>query len=166
LRVTAIRRQLSLYASGDAARDIEAVRKRVDPTQHRLIPAHVTLCREDELGNLPSLKERLSRLSWPPLRLRFGRAEAFSGHGLLLPCIGGEEGFHRLREHLLMSTDIRLQKPHLTLAHPRNPKAGGNSMANAASLAAEIEIRFPAIHLIEQEEGQAWKVLEHYRLSC
>lgn len=51
-----LRSQLSLFVppiiGGDTRVDIEAIRCIVDPVQHRLIPAHVTLCREDELTGI------------------------------------------------------------------------------------------------------------------
>jgi hypothetical protein len=50
-RVT-IRRQLSLYVPEPIATRLEAVRRVLDPVQHALIPAHVTLCRDDELEAL------------------------------------------------------------------------------------------------------------------
>jgi hypothetical protein len=96
--------------------------------------------------------------------LSFGKLEAFAGHGLLLNCIEGEHEFHLLREYLLDSKNIRIQKPHITLAHPRNPKAVGNSLSSTSQLPEIIEIIFPTIYLIEQEMGKPWKVLERYEL--
>jgi hypothetical protein len=52
-----VRKQLSMYDPSGAAQDIEAVRKVVDPIQNSLIPAHITLCREDELCDLAKLKD-------------------------------------------------------------------------------------------------------------
>ena len=160
-----IRKQLSMYVPGDAAKDLEAVRKVVDPIQHGLIPAHITLCREDELGDLSKLKERLGNFPFKPLTLSFGRPEIFSSHGLLLNCIDGEDEFRRLREYLLDSKNIRNQKPHMTLAHPRNPQSTGNSLGNASSLPAIIKVTFPTISLIEQEGNEPWRLLERYELS-
>jgi predicted acetyltransferase len=161
------RRQLSLYVPSDAAAAIEAVRRVVDPIQSGLIPAHVTLCREEELGRL-SESELLERLTDPglkPVTLRFGRPEGFSGHGILLPCIGGVGEFRSLRERLLGSTEIREQQPHITLAHPRNAKASGNSLTGAAGLPESLSITFSTVRLIEQEGGQPWKVLGTFELS-
>lgn len=158
------RRQLSMYVPQDAARDIEAVRRVVDPIQSRLIPAHVTLCREDELGDLASVRARLRRAPFNPLTLRFGKPVAFAGHGLLLECVEGEEHFRAVREYLLASSRVREQRPHITLAHPRNPKAGGNSLSNTSRLPEVIEVTFPSIYLIEQEKGGPWQLLEMYEL--
>lgn len=159
------RKQLSMYVPPDAAGEIEAVRRIVDPIQSRLIPAHVTLCREDELGDLASVRARLRRVPFDPLTLRFGRPLASSGHGLLLECVGGADRFRALREYLLASSHVRDQKPHITLAHPRNPRAEGNSLSNASVLPEVIDVTFPSIYLIEQEESSPWRLLESYELK-
>jgi hypothetical protein len=86
-----IRRQLTLFLSGERAAAVEAVRRVVDPVQYRRIPAHVTLCREEELAEF-SLAEVEGRLAAGPARritLDFGRAEHFSGHGIQLRCVAG-----------------------------------------------------------------------------
>ena len=72
-----IRRQLSLYVPPDAARQLEAVRRVLDPVQSRLIPAHVTLCREDELARVsgPELESRLGDARLKPVTLHFGGPE-------------------------------------------------------------------------------------------
>lgn len=158
------RKQLSMYVPRDAAREIEAVRRAVDPIQSGLIPAHVTLCREDELGDLASVRARLRSAPFEPLTLRFGRPSVFSGHGLLLECVGGEGRFRALREYLLAPGSVGEQRPHLTLAHPRNPKARGNSLGNTSALPEVVEITFPNVHLIEQEGGEPWRLLETYEL--
>lgn len=158
------RKQLSMYVPPAAAVKIEAVRRVADPIQSGLIPAHVTLCREDELDDLESVRARLCRPSFGPLALRFGRPVAFSGHGILLECVGGEEQFRALREYLLASSNIRDQPPHITLAHPRNPKSSGNLLSNASALPQVIEVTFPSVCLIAQEGNNPWQLLENYEL--
>ena len=151
-----IRQQLSMYLPEDAAKELEEVRSLVDPVQHRLIPAHITLCREDELGEPSALAHRLQGLRFTPFTLRFGRPEAFSGHGWLLPCIEGEDEFRRLRERVLRSSNLREQRPHITLAHPRNPKAAGNNEENLSRLPARLEFTLSTIYWIEQTDGGPW----------
>jgi 2'-5' RNA ligase len=153
-----------MYVPRDAAREIEAVRRIVDPIQSRLIPAHVTLCREDELGDLASVLARLRAAPFGPLNLRFGKPVAFAGHGLLLECVEGEGRFRALRQYLLASGRVREQKPHLTLAHPRNPRSEGNSLSNTSELPEVIEVTFPSVYLIEQEGSRPWRLLEKYEL--
>lgn len=161
-----VRRQLSLYVPGTLSDAIEEVRAMVDPVQHGLIPAHVTLCREDELVDFVDMAGRLASIPLAPVALTFGPAVAFFGHGLLLPCVQGEPEFLALREHILGSKQIKDQKPHMTLAHARNPRSAGNSLAAALRLPSTIALVFPVIHLIEQEDAKPWRVLDTYQMNA
>ena len=154
-----LRHQLTLFLPPPHAERVDAVRRMVDPAQHRLIPAHVTLCREDELAGLDagSLRARLAEAA--PLTLGFGPAQRFDGHGILLPCVAGADEYHRLRVHLLGRADARRAAAHITLAHPRNPNAPGNTLAAAEPVGAGLIITFPEAHLIRQENGGPWAVL-------
>ena len=162
------RRQLSLYVPVAASKAIEAVRVLVDPVQHRLIPAHVTLCREDELLDLHSVEDRLSTISFAPITLTFGPAEVFFDHGILLPCVSGESAFRALRQTILGRSDIKDQPPHMTLAHPRNPRAPGNSLTAALRLLpGNVTLTFATVHRIEQPQAaQPWRVLATYPLNA
>ncbi|WP_196138709.1 2'-5' RNA ligase family protein [Aliikangiella sp. G2MR2-5] len=159
------RKQLSMYASGDYIGKIETVRKLVDPIQFRLIPAHITLCREDELKDLNHINKRLSQINFPTLKIRFAKAKRFGSHGLMMECIEGERDFLQIREFILESTQIRRQIPHVTLAHPRNNKASSNSLTNTFILPENLELEFPTIHLIEQINSEPWHVLSTYDLQ-
>ena len=135
-----IRTQLSLFVPAASGARLEEVRLLMDPVQGRLIAAHVTL--------------------------RFGPAEVFHEHGVLLPCVGGEEEFQALRRHLLGAAgSARRQSPHLTLAHPRNPKSAHNDLRTAEALSGGLTITFPVVSLIEQEGSEPWKILEEYPLA-
>jgi hypothetical protein len=70
-----------------------------------------------------------------------------------------------LREYLLDSKNIKNQMPHITLAHPRNPKSAGNLLSAAAALPDVITINFPAIYLIEQKAIAPWRILARYHLQ-
>lgn len=155
-----IRVQLSLFVPQDVGADIEAIRRVVDPVQSRLIPAHVTLCREDELAGLglPDVQARLGQVRHGPIRLQFGPPERFGEHGILLPCAGGTAAFQAVRAAILAGRTARPHTPHLTLAHPRNPKAPGNDLRAAATLRAGLRIAFTAVHLIEQADDAPWVV--------
>ena len=159
--------QLSMYVPRAAAAPLEAVRQVLDPVQHRLIPAHVTLCREDELRGLrrEDLALRASGFLAQSVELRFGPPVSFDGHGILLPCVSGELEFRELREHVLGTTHVRRQAPHITLAHPRNPKAPGNDLATARTLPPDLAFRFTSVTLIRQEGGGPWQVLDELRLA-
>lgn len=153
-----MRRQLSLFVSADDATAIEAVRRVVDPVQQALIPAHVTLARDDEVGGAD-----WRAIDAAPLMLTFGAAEAFGGHGLWLPCIDGESAFRGLRDQLL-GTGARTQAPHVTLAHPRNPRAPGNAVATARQLPSPLTLTFAAVHLIEQAADAPWRIVRTWTL--
>jgi 2'-5' RNA ligase len=156
-----IRRQLSLFVAEPAASRLEALRAVLDPVQQSLIPVHATLAREDELAFVfeEDLQARLHALREPGLRLRFGAAEAFFEHGILLPCIQGAERFDALRARLLSGLDKPLA-PHITLAHPRNPRAPGNCLAAVLeALPAPLDLAFDSLNLVEQHDGGPWRVL-------
>ncbi len=160
------RTQLSLYVPQPAGASLEALRRLLDPIQANLIPAHVTLCREDELAHLPpgELEARLASPKAQPVTLHFGRPVAFDGHGILLPCIAGADDFQALREHLLGST-ARRHAPHLTLAHPRNPKSANNHLAHAESLPTPLSFTFAIVRHIEQTASSPWRVLREFPLQ-
>lgn len=160
--------QLTLFVPGAAAEKIEVARKSLDPLQFSLIPAHVTLCREDEIVGLQSavVQGRLSVREARPISLTFGAPESFSTHGILLPCILGEKEFQALRRLVLGSTTVRRQPPHITLAHPRNPKAAGNSLAAASALEAGMKVTFRTVCRIQQDGDSPWRVVERFDLRA
>ncbi len=162
---TSTRTQLTLFVPAPHAEVIEAVRRVLDPVQASLIAAHVTLCREDELAGLPAsaLRERLAGAG--RLTLGFGAPVAFDGHGILLPCVRGEREFRALRVKALGRDDARDQRPHLTLAHPRNPRAPGNSLAHASVPSDARVLTFEVACLIRQDDAAPWRVLESFALG-
>jgi 2'-5' RNA ligase len=146
---------------------LEQVRQLLDPIQARLIPAHVTLCREDELHelDLAGLDSALNSHIARPVTLKFGGPEVFMGHGVLLPCIEGEEDFHELRRRILGSPLNRRHTPHITLAHPRNPRSPQNTQANLESLPTGLVITFAAIQHIVQDGQAPWRVIAEKPLA-
>lgn len=158
----ALRRQISLYVPDHLAAPLDAVRRVLDPVQHALIPAHVTLCRDDEAALLSGALITEALAGAPPITLVFGRAIMFDGHGVLLPCVVGADQFMRLRERLLGAGLLGTQKPHITLAHPRNPRAPGNTLDAAHKLPSEIALTFPGVNLIAQTPGEPWRVLHSF----
>ncbi len=155
-----IRSQLSLFVPPSIGADIEAIRRIVDPVQSRLIPAHVTLCREDELTgfDLAELETLLRQVRHGPVTLQFGPPERFGEHGVLLPCIGGTAGFQSLREVVIGARHARPHAPHLTLAHPRNPRAPRNSLESAAILRDGLSVTFDTVNVIDQVDDAPWVV--------
>lgn len=156
--VGAVRRQLTLFVPDGAAPFLEPLRQDVDPVQFALIAAHVTLCREDEIADvaLPALRRRLTHAA--PLTLVFGPPRRFAGHGMLLPCIDGAAAFQQLRVRALDATAIRAPEAHMTLAHPRNPRAPANVDARFITLPERLTITFRNVAIIEQRSAQPWVV--------
>ncbi len=162
------RRQLSLYVPRAEGVLLEALRRALDPVQAGLIPAHVTLCREDELGQVPAMEieARLRMAAAEPVTLGFGRPVSFEGHGLLLPCVAGEQAFHQLRIEVLGATAIRRHAPHITLAHPRNPPPAKGSLVDVMGLPENLSFTFVTIFSIEQVGATSpWRVLREFALT-
>ncbi len=164
-QLPSVRRQLTLFVPDGTAPWLEPLRQQLDPVQRDLIAAHVTLCREDEIVDLelPALWQRLATES--PVTLIFGAPRRFDGHGLLLPCVDGATAFQQLRVRALDSDAIRTPEAHLTLAHPRNPRAPGNIEAKLGALPVPLSVTFRAVALIEQINGQPWEVRETVTLT-
>ncbi len=153
-----VRRQLSLLVPEAQRARVDDVRQRLDPRQHALIPAHVTLCREDELPAPEILIPRLAGL--PPVRLTLGfdaPQELPDGCVLLRPVSGGE-AFDALRRAVL-GPAARPYGPHLTLRHPRNATGPLHDLATIARDLAGLAITFDTVSLIEQRGGDPWRVI-------
>lgn len=162
------RRQLSLYVPRAEGALLEAVRRVLDPVQAGLIPAHVTLCREDELGQVSAMEieARLRMAAVKPITLGFGRPVSFEGHGVLLRCVAGEQAFHQLRIDAQGATAIRRHGPHITLAHPRNPRPAKGSLVDAMGLPENLSFTLASIFLIEQVGATLpWRVLREFALT-
>jgi hypothetical protein len=161
------RRQLSMYVPRTDAVQLESVRKALDPVQAALIPAHVTLCREDEIDLLPpsQIEARLRSPALQAVTLWFARPVAFQGHGLLLPCIAGEQAFHELRTQVLGTSAIRRHAPHITLAHPRNPPSSKSGLVAAMKLRHNPSYTFATIAYIEQIGFAPWRVHQEFKLT-
>ena len=162
------RRQVSLYLPEPARSIIDTVRARVDPIQHELIPAHVTLCRDGEATDRVVVERRLGELARVAVTLEFGPACLFDGGGLRLPVTSPTMEFDDLRARLLAGpgTLPRPLAPHITLRHPRNVASlaarGEGPTADAASFSYAVPIHFTKASLIEQAGDAPWRVLKVY----
>lgn len=161
------REQLSLYVPLPASDALETVRRALDPVQHGLIPAHVTLCREDELATVSeeALRRRLESLPAGPLAMVFGSPERFDGHGVQLKCLDGERAFQALRQHVLANQLARRVPPHITLAHPRNAPPAEAELAAIERVAVPVRVEFRVVRWIRQQPGEPWQVLESFPLA-
>lgn len=162
--MSASRDQLSLFIGDTPGRQLDALRAVLDPIQAALIPAHVTVCREDELGSLDltALAARLHGAT--ALTLQFGAPARFGGHGVLLPCLAGQDGLDALRRQLLGRDDLRPQPAHITLAHPRNPPAPGNRDPLPQDLPA-MTLTLTDLRWIRQTAGGPWQTMARFSLG-
>ncbi len=149
------RRQASLFL--DDQFQIESLRLRYNPVQARLIPAHVTLCREDEVADWDAVRARLESLSPFEIQLRFGepvREDNF----VFLPVIEGCDQFHEFRCAIL-GNDARRHVPHVTIIHPRNGTCTDPIFADISATISSFQYTFRKVMLIEQEGDGVWKTI-------
>jgi len=145
---------------------LNELRALVDPIQAGLIGAHVTLCREHELTPYSEGDLETRIREWPDgaLSLTFGPPVPSTLHGVLLPCKEGAERFGRLRKHIL-GPDASTMDAHITLAHPRNPKAVGNAGNQYSVLRDGLSLTLGRASVIEQTGDGRWAVLREMVLG-
>lgn len=171
-----IRRQASMFVSG--CKEIEEVRNRFNPAQARLIPPHLTLCREDEVSDWSELANRIAKLSPIALAVEFGKPER-DGNFVYLPILSGEDQFDTLRYQLLCNVNQsglddnhrlsdpvrsgdfmpRKQLPHLTLIHPRNGECTDSVYEEICDRIKPFRHLLTEIVIIEQTDGGPWSVV-------
>jgi 2'-5' RNA ligase len=153
------RRQASLHLpDGDDRRRIEILRRRFNPAQAALIPAHVTLCREGEVADWDVLAARAAELRPIQVTLRFG-PPVREGNLVFLPATGSVAQFDDLRAALLAGgkTPPRRETPHITLVHPRNGVCDDAAFSEIRATTTPFTMTFAAITLIEQRNGGVWR---------
>ena len=151
------RRQLSLLLPEAQRSLVEPIRQRLDPIQHALIPAHVTLCRDDELPDL----QRLERLEPFLITMKFGEPQELPDGCVLLRPSAGIEQFQALRQ-LILGTSARAYGVHLTLLHPRNARGVVLDLAEIGRELAGLVVTFNTVTLIEQHGCDPWQVKDAY----
>jgi 2'-5' RNA ligase len=152
------RRQATLYLPPPDGERVEWIRSHFNPLQFGLIRAHVTLCREDEVGDWDELSSRLTRLGTVEVELTFGKPVR-DRNLVHLPAVGSTESFDTLRDALLAVGGSRPRKhdPHITLIHPRNGTCSDAAFEEIARRCEPFSTTFRAVSLIEQVDGGAWK---------
>ncbi|MDX2217475.1 MAG: 2'-5' RNA ligase family protein [Burkholderiales bacterium] len=152
------RRQASLYLpDGDDRRRIEILRRRFNPAQAALIPAHVTLCREGEVADWEVLAARARDLRPIFVSLRFG-PPVREGNLVFLPATGPVAQFDDLRAALLAGDRTpRRETPHITLVHPRNGTCNDEAFRAIRADFVPFTAVFTTIMLIEQRNGGVWR---------
>lgn len=162
------RQQLTLFVPDAFSGTIELVRSQFNPEQYRLINAHVTLCREDEITDIKNIINNLKNQNLNRISIRFGKPIRFSeGKGVLLPATNSNESFNKLREEVLfgITKNPRNHEAHITLMHPRNSTCTDAIFNEIEKLEFPETIAFNEICLIEQEIGKEWKILKRFLLK-
>ncbi len=165
--MTRTRKQLTLFVN-DPTGSIEKIRAECNPEQYHLIPAHITLCREDEIGPITKTLDRVQRiLLKTPIRIEFKKAKRFAnGNGVLLPSNGKNSEFVALRKSVLGQTILtKEQLPHITLMHPRNSTCTDELFEYIRQQKLPIALEFDKICLIEQKNGGKWTVLNEFYIA-
>ena len=142
---------------------LEMLRTQFNPIQARLIPAHVTLCREDEVADWKDLESRIQAALPIGITLNFGSAVR-DGNLVYLPVVSGVEEFDSLRHRLLgqEGTTPRKQTPHITIIHPRNGICTDDAFAEISARLQSFTVTLREISLIEQTNGGPWRKLAHF----
>jgi len=150
-----MRRQASLFLPDQF--QIEAVRFRHNPMQARLIPAHVTLVREDEVNDWEAFQAKLESLRPFEIKLSFGhpvREDNF----VFLPIDEGHNAYQDFRRAVLCK-EARSHTPHVTLIHPRNGICTDQIFADiSASIVTPFQHTFREVMLIQQDASGVWQV--------
>ena len=165
-----IRRQLTLFVEPTDAVTIEQARQEFNPRQFEIIKAHVTLCREDEIENLEKVISNLFLLTQTQqnIFIEFGKVARFdNGKGLFLPATNDNKEFEYLRRRILFGLydNPRIQKPHITLMHPRNSTCTDEIFEQVEEINLPTKLEFKRISLIEQENGGQWKTLKTFEFK-
>ena len=157
------RRQATLFLRGCC--EVEKIREEFNPKQARLVGAHVTLLREDEVSDWDALAVRLRASVRHTVTLEFGLPRR-DGNLLYMPNIGPTAEFDQLR-HVLLSNSrdpVRKYDPHVTLIHPRNGVCTDVIFETISSNFKPFSYTFDGISFIRQENGGVWEITEKFDL--
>jgi hypothetical protein len=56
--------------------------------------------------------------------------------------------------------------PSFAFLHPRNPRSSSYDLDHTLSLPSEIIFTFSVVSVIEQTNGQSWRVLKEYCIAA
>ena len=156
-----MRRQLTLFLPPDQLAIVEPIRQRLDPLQHAIIRAHVTLCRDDELVPWQVIRQRLANLGEVSITMQFGEPEVLRDGCVLLRPTHGAEQYQQLR-HSVLGSSAKVHGAHITLLHPRNAAGVRYNVAEIAPALAGLKATFCTIALIEKYGSSPWLVQQEY----
>lgn len=158
------RRQATLFLQRRSW--VNKIRLELNPAQAKLIDAHVTLCREDEVADWEELGRRLKELRPQAITLDFGPPHR-DGDLVYIPCDGSTDAFDDVRITLLGTelADPRKHVPHITLIHPRNGVCSDSDFASIISVFEPFSYTFDEVAFIQQENGGIWDTVQTFRLG-
>jgi hypothetical protein len=156
-----MRRQLTLFLPLAQRAITDSIRQRLDPLQHGIIPAHVTLCRDDELTAWQELNQHLANLGHFSVVMKFGEPEVLSDGCVLLRPTRGAEQFQNLRQSIL-GPSAKHHGAHITLLHPRNAAGVTYNLEEIAQSLGSLVVTFRTISLVEQHGIGPWLVRQDY----
>jgi hypothetical protein len=150
-----MRRQLTLFLPPKERALVDEIRKELDPRQFAIIPAHVTLCRDEELDPWPVIRQRLASLRPFTLDMQFGGAEVLPDGCVLLRSTLGIEAYQTLRG-ILLGPIAKQHGAHITLLHPRHAAGASYSLPEISQRLSGLAVPFRSVSVIEQLPGEAW----------
>ncbi len=156
-----MRRQLTLFLPPDQRAVVEPIRQRLDPRQHAVIQAHVTLCRDGELVHWEVISQRLASLGEISITMQFGEPQVLPDGCVLLRPTHGAEQYQHLRQSILGSS-ANVHGAHITLLHPRNAAGVSYNLAEIAPALAGLTATFRTIAVIEQYGSAPWLVQQEF----
>jgi len=159
-----LRRQATLFLQRPSW--VNKIRLELNPAQAKLIDAHVTLCREDEVSDWEELGRRLQALRPQAVTLKFGSPHR-DGDLVYIPCVGPTGAFDDLRAMILGTrlASPRKHVPHITLIHPRNGSCSDADFASIISVFEPFSYTFDEVAFIQQENGGVWETVQTFRLG-
>lgn len=156
-----MRQQLSLFLPQNEREKVDRIRSKVDPKQFALIPAHLTLCRDDELIFFSTIEQRLLELAPFHLQMTFGPPEVLSDGCVLLRPVEGQEAYQEIRRQLLGST-ASIHNAHITLLHPRHAEDAHYNLQEIRESLSDLVVQFQAISHITKKGDEPWRVQAIY----
>lgn len=159
------RRQLTLFLDEKYSQAIENIRWLYNSEQYKLISAHITLCRENELHDIEKVIYNLNRLRHRPVHLTLTKPVRLdNGNGVLLPVTSDCQALRKEILSGILETP-GIQRLHVTLMHPRNSCCTDRIFESISSNIFPTEIVLKKISLIEQIDNNEWQVLDEFALN-
>lgn len=149
------RKQVTLFIPRRLRSYVETIRERYNPAQHKLIAAHVTLCRDDEVANWSAVQACTRQLKPVEVSLEFGAPQR-DGDFVYLPATSDTASFDALRRTILDDPNCRIQKPHITLIHPRNGTCTDAIYDEICESIGRLKITFDTITFIGKVGRLPW----------